>query len=129
MTNMITLVALLLTLVQLPGTAQTTTRSLEWDYLDTTPAIVATWTQTVKINNVVQPVTPTCVAAGAHTHCTVPILATLNATTNNLLSVTASDANESFEAIYNYNPSTPDVSSPKLPSNTTLKIKVVVIVK
>ena len=121
--------SVILLLLQLPGTAQTTTRSLEWDYLDVTPAIVATWTQTVKVNNVVLALQPTCTAAGVNTHCVIPLLTTLNATTNNVLSVTAADANESFEAIYNYNPSTPDVSSPKLPANTTLKIKVVVIVK
>lgn len=118
---------LALTVVNVSEAQTTTVRTLEYDYLNVTPAIVATWKQAVKVNGVTLATAPTCAALGVNTHCTIP-LPTLNATTNNVISVTASDADESYEGVLNYNPSVTDPNSPKLPSGFNIKVTVTVVI-
>lgn len=60
-------------LIAAPAAAQTPTTTLAWDYLSVTPAIVATYTQTVTVDGTAITATPVCAAAGANVTCTVPI--------------------------------------------------------
>lgn len=66
------LFTLALTLL-LSARAEAQTRSLYYDYVGITPAVVATYTQTIKIDDVTVSGRPTCVESGVGTTCTIPI--------------------------------------------------------
>jgi FtsP/CotA-like multicopper oxidase with cupredoxin domain len=120
MIKKILLVASLLLLPTL-AQAQTVTQTLEYDYLATTSAVVSGYTQTIKIN--ASPVTsfsPTCVAAGANTHCTFP-LPSPGVKSGDVVTVTATNGAGSTPSVpYTYNPG----SVPTAPTSVVITITI-----
>lgn len=91
-----------------------------WYYADTTPAVVATWTHTVTLNGVTVAGTPTCVAAGVNTNCSLALPAIPAG--NNTLSVSPTVNGVSSETTITFNMA----NGPKLPLNPSIKVTVVI---
>ncbi len=95
------------------------TQTLEYDYIATTPAVVATYTQQIKVNtSAFTTFTPTCVAVNANTHCTFALPAP-GVKSGDVITVAAVLGNNTATGTLTYNPGT----TPTTPSN----IKIIVI--
>lgn len=120
-----TRIALLLLSLALPSTglAQATTK-LGWDYLTVAPAVVATYTQTIKVDGVTRTEVPVCVASGADTTCTltIPALAS-GAHSLSVLAVLNGVGNEAIVSNIN-----PGAGGPKPPVNIRITMTVTFVV-
>lgn len=109
---------LLVLAAALPARAQSS--ELRWDYLATTPAVVATYTHSVQVDGTVQAGQPTCVARGADTTCTMPIPSP--GSTSHVYKVTTILSGNAIEAILNYNPA----NAPKPPANGRIVVIIII---
>lgn len=101
--------------------AQTTTNTIQWDYLNATPTQVATYTQTVTVNGTVQTTAPTCVASGVNTQCQLAVTLISGSNTINV-SATLNGVTRGI-TLAGLNPAT---SGPKEPTNFRYNINVTI---
>jgi hypothetical protein len=104
---------------QVIGQTQTI-QTLEYQYENVALEIVTKWVQDVRVNNVLQNTGVSCSAMPPNVICRIS-LPNLNTAIKNIITVTVSDPDESYQAVLNYNPVMKFPDSPKLPTGLVIK--------
>lgn len=120
------LVILFALLIASSANAQTTTTTLRWDFIGSTPAQVMTYNQAVRVDNVPLTTAPTCVTSGANTVCELNV-GTLANGSHNFLVTTLVDGVERAASLTKTFPLTtlPGTGNPQ-PQNPRFTITIII---